>query len=495
VSPIAVTLGLAIAAWMCMGVSSCAAARAADDESVAQRPVVVASKVFTESVILGELLTQALAREGIPATHRRELGGTRVVWNALEKGDVDTYVEYSGTLEREVLTEGALASAGSLDEALARRGVRIVARLGFDNSYVLGVSKETAQRLALRRISDLRAHPDLRLGLSNEFMSRDDGWPGLRAAYRLPQAAPRGMQHELAYLGIERGSVDVIDLNATDAEIVHYDLAALEDDLGFFPRYDALIVGRIDLRADARAALARLEGVLDAATMADLNRSVRIERRAESEVAATFLHGEPFGSAAPPEDSLGRRLLDRTGEHLTLVGVSLLAAMLVGVPLGIVAYLRPALGELVLGLTGAIQTIPALALLVFMIPWFGIGAWPAIAALFLYSLLPIVRNTHLGLRAIPGDVRESAIVLGLPAAARLRLVELPLAAPSMLAGIKTAAVINIGTATLGALIGAGGYGEPILTGIRLDDMELILEGAVPAALLALLVHWIRLPSR
>jgi osmoprotectant transport system permease protein len=149
----------------------------------------------------------------------------------------------------------------------------------------------------------------------------------------------------------------------------------------------------------------------------------------------------------------------------------------------------------VLGLTGAIQTIPALALLVFMIPWFGIGAWPAIAALFLYSLLPIVRNTHLGLRAIPGDVRESAIVLGLPAAARLRLVELPLAAPSMLAGVKTAAVINIGTATLGALIGAGGYGEPILTGIRLDDMELILEGAVPAALLALLVHWIRLPSR
>ncbi len=116
------------------------------------------------------------------------------------------------------------------------------------------------------------------------------------------------------------------------------------------------------------------------------------------------------------------------------------------------------------------------------------GTATAIAALFLYSLLPIVRNTHTGLVGIDAALIDSADALGLPAGARLRLVELPLALPAILAGIKTSAVINIGTATLGALIGAGGYGQPILTGIRLDDMGLILEGAVPAAGLAIIAQ-------
>jgi osmoprotectant transport system permease protein len=144
----------------------------------------------------------------------------------------------------------------------------------------------------------------------------------------------------------------------------------------------------------------------------------------------------------------------------------------------------------VFAIADILQTLPALALLVFLIPWLGIGYAPAIVALFLYSVLPILRNTHTGLADIPRDLRESAEALGLPRMARLRYVELPLAARSMLAGIRTAAVINVGTATLGALIGAGGYGQPILTGIRLDDTSLILEGAVPAAVLALLVQWI-----
>jgi osmoprotectant transport system permease protein len=142
----------------------------------------------------------------------------------------------------------------------------------------------------------------------------------------------------------------------------------------------------------------------------------------------------------------------------------------------------------ILAVAGVLQTVPSLALLVLMIPLLGIGAPPAIAALLLYSLLPIVRNVHAGLRAIPEPLRESAEALGLPPAARLLRVELPLASPAILAGIKTSAVINVGTATLGALIGAGGYGQPILTGIRLDDAGLLLEGAVPAALLALAVQ-------
>jgi osmoprotectant transport system permease protein len=173
---------------------------------------------------------------------------------------------------------------------------------------------------------------------------------------------------------------------------------------------------------------------------------------------------------------------------LALVAAALLAAIAVAIPLGVLAARWRGVGRAVLGVVGVVQTIPSLALLVFMIPVLGIGAAPAIAALFLYGLLPIVRNTHAGLTGIAPELRESALALGLPSWARLRLVELPLAAPAILAGVKTSAVITVGTATLGALIGAGGYGQPILTGIRLASVPLILEGAIPAAALALLAQ-------
>jgi osmoprotectant transport system permease protein len=204
--------------------------------------------------------------------------------------------------------------------------------------------------------------------------------------------------------------------------------------------------------------------------------------RLESAVAAQFL-----SATRPPEQGWGRRLAQRTREHLALVGVSLALALTLGLPLGVAAAKAPRFGRAVLALTVVLQTIPSLAMLVFMIPLLGIGARPAIATLFLYSLLPIVRNTMVGLSSLPAELITSAASLGLPWQVQLLRIELPLAARTILAGISTAAVINVGTATLGALIGAGGYGEPILTGIRLDDMPLILEGAVPAAAMALVV--------
>jgi osmoprotectant transport system permease protein len=450
--------------------------------------VVVGSKVFTESVILGEIMTDVLDAEGVSATHRRELGGTRVLWNGLQTGDIDTYAEYTGTILREILADEPDADEAHLEALLARHGVGIAARPGFNNTYVLGMRDADAQSLAITRISDLRAHPELRFGLSNEFLDRADGWPGLKARYRLPQPDPRGLQHELAYRGIANGYVDVIDLYSTDPEIEYYHLRRLEDDLGYFPRYEAVILYRRGLRGDAVDALRKLTGTLDEVAMARLNAEVKIEGRPAPVVAAAFLREKLAMAVDVRDDSGWWRFLDRSLEHLWLVGLSLGAAIVIAIPLGIIAYLRPRLGAGVIAGTAIVQTIPALALLVFLIPWLGIGAKPAILALFLFSLLPIVRNTHAGLKDVPRDVRESAIALGLPTAARLRLVELPLAGPSILAGIKTAAVINVGTATLGALIGAGGYGEPILTGIRLDDMRLILEGAVPAAILALLVQ-------
>jgi osmoprotectant transport system permease protein len=219
-----------------------------------------------------------------------------------------------------------------------------------------------------------------------------------------------------------------------------------------------------------------------------MNRRAKLDKVPEAQVAADFLAQTLNRTAVAHVEGRTQRIATRTVEHLTLVLISLLAAIIVALPLGILSAYQPTAGAVILGTTGVIQTIPSLALLVFMIPWLGFGTVPAIVALFLYSLLPIIRNTATGLQDIPTPLRESAEALGLEKSARLFRIELPLASRSILSGIKTSAVINVGTATLGALIGAGGYGQPILTGIRLDNIGLILEGAVPAAVLALLAQ-------
>jgi osmoprotectant transport system permease protein len=450
-----------------------------------QHEVRLGSKVFTESVILGEIATQLLRSAGIPAAHRRELGGTQIVWQALKTGDIDTYVEYTGTLQAEILG----GRGEDLGAALAKAGVKLGPRLGFDDSYAIGMRRSEAKRLGVGRLSDLVRHPELRFGFSSEFLNRGDGWPALRAAYGLPQTDVRGLEHALALRALSTGAIDATDLYSTDAEIAAYDLVVLEDDRGHFPRYEAVLLERADLAPEAVAALARLEGRIDTAAMIRMNAAVKQGGVAEARVAAEWLSAT-LGVAAAGGAGPGRaaRILATTRDHLLLVLVSLAAAVACALPLGILAARRPRLGQIVLAVAGIVQTIPSLALLVFMIPLLGIGTAPAIAALFLYSLLPIVRNTHAGLTGIPASAREAAAAIGLTPRARLRLVELPMAAPAILAGVKTAAVINVGTAALGALVGAGGYGQPIVTGIRLDDLGLILEGAIPAAVLALLVQ-------
>jgi osmoprotectant transport system permease protein len=455
---------------------------------LAQDAVVVGSKSFTESVIVGELATLVLRASAVPVKHRRELGGTRILFGALEAGEIDVYGEYTGTLTEEILADESVHSTAEIRAALATRGIAMTEPLGFDNTYAIGVRAEVAEDLGLRTISDMAAHPDLRLGLTNEFLDRGDGWPGLRQRYGLPQGEVRGLDHDLAYKAIGANRLDAKDVYTTDAEIAAYDLVVLEDDRSYFPRYEAVLLYRQDLatrHASAVAALDSLAGRFDEERMQRLNGAVKLGGDTEQDVAAGFL-AESLGIAVVTSAaSLSSRLAKRTLEHLFLVSVSLIAAIAVAIPLGIFAAARPRWGQVVLGLVGIIQTIPALALLVFMIPLLGIYAPPALAALFLYSLLPIVRNTHAGLVGIAAPLSESAAALGLSTGARLRRVELPLALPSILAGIKTAAVINVGFATLGALVGAGGYGQAILTGIRLDSTPLILEGALPAAAMAL----------
>jgi osmoprotectant transport system permease protein len=451
-------------------------------------PVRIGSKAFTESVILGELATQLARAGGAPAVHRRALGGTRVLWEALRRGELDLYPDYTGTLAREILAAPGPLDDAALRAALAVQGVAISRPLGFEDKYALGVRRELAARLGLARISDLARHPGLRIGFTSEFMDRGDGWPALRARYRLPHRSVRGLEHDLAYRALAAGEIDVTDVYTTDPEIRRQDLLLLEDDLGAFPEYEAVLVHRADLPERAPVALEavrRLEGRISAARMTALNARVQLDREPAEEVAAAFL-SEALGVASRASgEGLAARVLRRTGEHLALVAAALAAAVAVAVPLGVLAARRPRAGRIILGAAGVVQTIPSLALLVFMIPLLGIGGAPAVAALFLYGLLPIVRNTHAGLAGLAPELRESALALGIPPGARLRLVELPLAAPAILAGVRTSAVITVGTATLGALVGAGGYGQPILTGVRLASVPLILEGAVPAALLAL----------
>jgi osmoprotectant transport system permease protein len=451
---------------------------------------VIGSKAFTESVILGEIATQLTEEAGYDAEHRRQLGGTRVLWSALIRGDIQCYPEYTGTLSTEIFSSQSIKSDTELRSALAKQSIWTSKSLGFNNTYVLGMTRGRAAELGITRMSQLADHPTLRFGFSNEFMERADGWPGIRAHYRLPQQDVRGLSHDLAYRGLESRSLDLTDLYSTDAEIVHYDLTTLVDDAGFFPVYDAIIVCREDVPDAIRESLNRLGGRIDEMTMTKMNARAALDREPEAQIAASFLRDQLNVNAEAKVQSRSARIWQRTREHLAMVGISLGLAVLVAVPLGIIAFHRRGVGRVVFAIADILQTLPALALLVFLIPWLGIGYAPAIVALFLYSVLPILRNTHTGLADIPRDLRESAEALGLPRIARLRYVELPLAARSMLAGVRTAAVINVGTATLGALIGAGGYGQPILTGIRLDDTKLILEGAVPAAVLALLVQWV-----
>ncbi len=454
--------------------------------------VTVGSKIFTESVILGEIAKHLLIQEGIATEHRSELGGSKILWQALLAGNIDLYPDYTGTLIEETLV-GEVVDIHDLSVVLARYGLRMTAPLGFNDTYVLGMTKERASALDIRTITDLRQHADLRFGFSNEFMDRADGWESLRAAYGLPQTFVRGMNNDLAYRGVASGSIDVTDLYSTAAEIQIYDLYGLVDDLEYFPEYYAIYVYRDDLLVRApefAAVLSRLESTITEEMMTAMNARTVVDGVEEQQVAAEFLNehlGVKEAINVEPETML-TRLWRHTKEHLYLVLISLLAAILVSIPLGIAAVRMPRTGSVILAIVGAIYTIPSLALLVFMIPLLGIGGPPAMVALFLYSLLPIVRNTHAGIMAIPGPLLESAEALGLPPKARLFKVELPLAARSILAGVQTSAVINVGTATLGALIGAGGYGQPILTGIRLADTSLILQGAVPAAVLALVVQ-------
>jgi osmoprotectant transport system permease protein len=467
----------------------------------AAETVVVGSKRFTESYILGELARQALDEAGVPAQHRQGLGNTAVMEQALATGSIAVYPEYTGTIVRELLKKEGSPSLDELNAWLAPRGLKAAVPLGFNNSYALAMREDQAQRLGIATISDLaRRGAPLRFGLSHEFLVRADGWPALQRAYSLQFTPGSGLDHGLAYQALAAGQVDVVDAYTTDAQIARLKLRVLRDDRAFFPRYDAVLLMRASL--DERPLAAALAGRIDDRAMQAMNAQVEIDGRSFAAVARDFLArsklaavARPDSGAATPPGFLARLLapdLPRlVREHLVLVFASLAIAVATGVPLGVLAHRRPRLGAAVMGGVGMLQTVPSLALLAFLIAAVGrIGFVPALLALALYALLPIVRNTHAGLDSLPAGMRQAGLALGLRDGQVLRSIELPLAAPTLFAGIKTAAVLNVGVATVATFIGAGGLGERIVAGLAVNDTAFMLAGAVPAAVLALLTQWV-----
>lgn len=457
--------------------------------AIAAEPVIIGSKKFTESYVLAEIAKRVISKTGAPVEHRQGMGGTIILWEALRGDQISAYPEYTGTLAEEILKVPPSTSTNQLREQLAKSGVGMTGELGFNNTYALVMRRDVAAQKQIRTISDLRNHPELKFGLTHEFMDRRDGWKPLSEKYGLMGQNVVGIDHGLAYEALRNGSIQVKDAYSTDAKIAENDLVVLGDEFQFFPQYKAVFLYRLTLAPELVASLRSLEGRIDEKRMIELNAAA--EKFKNYARAADLYFGDSDGANASAEEPFADKLWRWTSRHLELAGVSLLLAILVGVPLGIAASRGGPLGQVILGFASAVQTIPSLALLALLvpIPFFGISPRTAIAALFLYGLLPIVRNTATGLQDIAKPVLESAIALGLEPSARLWKIYLPMASRSILGGIKTSAVINIGTATLAALIGAGGLGEPILSGLNLNDHATILQGAIPAAALALLVQW------
>src|SRR5947207_3668424 len=408
---------------------------------VSADPVIIGSKKFTESYVLAEIAKLSLEKAGIKAEHRQGMGGTIILWEALRRGGIDVYPEYTGTIAEEILKQPG-ASITQIRNALSAQGIAMTDDLGFNNTYALVIRPHRSEQFDLKSISDLRAHRELKFGLTHEFLQRRDGWRPLSERYQLAPAQVIGVDHALGYSALLKGDIDVKDAYSTDAKIGDYGLVTLIDDLNFFPQYEAVFLYRKTLSPQASHALNDLSNSIDEARMIRLNSEA--ERTKNYAAAAQQFFGTTENAIPFVSETFRNKLFRWVTRHLQLAGISLLLAVIVGLPLGIIASRGGAIGHAILGATGVVQTIPSLALLALLVPlpFFGISARTAIVALFLYGLLPIVRNTATGLQDIPRPLRESAIALGLTAAQRLRKIFLPLASRSILAGIKTSAVIR-----------------------------------------------------
>lgn len=474
--------------------------------------LVIGSKPFTENRLLAEIFAELIeAHSELEVERQFNLGATGICFEALRHGSIDLYPEYTGTALAAILQEPLNVSSDTAwkrvsSEFASRYDMIWLPPLGFNNTYAIVMRGQQTQALGIHSISDLaRQQPPLKLGFSHEFMARSDGWPGLKAMYRLPQPNDRvrNFEHGLAYDALVSGQIDAMEAYSTDGKLKRYALELLRDDKGFFPPYQAAAIVKgttLKRYPKLREILNRLSGKLDDRTMQNLNYLVEESGQSLERVAQDYLRrsgmiatGAPAGEAIDANSSFAsffwsqrQQLWQRAREHLLLSALAVLAACLIGIPLGLlIARFRPS-ARYVLAGAGLLQTLPSLALLAFLVPFIGTGFVPALLVLTLYALLPVLRNTYTGMLEVPAELKEVGRGIGLTPWQLLLRVELPLAGRVILAGIRTATVITIGTATLAAFIGAGGLGDPIVTGLTLKNVNWILLGVIPSAALALL---------
>ncbi len=465
--------------------------------------IVVGSKAFTEGYVMGEIGAEVIeSASSVPVDRKLGMGNTGILFQALKSGDIDVYPDYTGTLSEAILKRPELKSVADIQQAMVGLGLVVSESLGFNDTYALAVKEGFAEKNNLHTLSDLaRVQSSIRAAFSYEFIDRKDGYPALIDKYQLhfdPGHVAR-MEHSLSFQAIDDGAVDVIDVYSTDAKIEKSKLRLLTDDRNIFPSYQAVWVARkafVDAHPNEWAALLKLQGSISETAMRDMNAQADLQKVGFGKIASAFL-----GKEAPRAQGWQSGVWQRTREHLWLVGASLLFSVLVGIPLGLLAVRFHTAGQGILIASAVIQTVPSLALLCFLIPLFGVGTKPALAALCMYSLLPVVLNTFTGVRSVDPKHLENARAFGMNGWQVLWRIVLPLASPMLLAGIKSATIIGIGTATLAALVGAGGYGAPIISGLSLNDVPTILTGAVPAALMALaayglfeLLGWVLIPA-
>lgn len=488
--------------------------------AAAEKTITVGSKNFMENRLLAEVFAQLIESRTRFAVNRRPgLAGTQVCFEALKTGGIDLYPEYTGTGLVTLLREPPMGEPTAVlnrvrSEFLERWNLWWIAPLGFDNSYALALPRDQAQILGIRTISDLvRIAPTLRGGFGYEFIERQDGLIGLKRKYGLQFKEVVGMQETLKYQAAANGDVDLLDVYTTDGRLSVYDFLVLEDDRHFFPPYDAAVLVRgetLEQYPELAPVLSLLTNAFTPQRMREWNLRVQEQGQPVAQVAREILRdlhlhtdSRPLHSAAPTYATpslflymwnMRGTLAYRTMEHLSLAGLGLLLGIALALPIGLLLERWRTGAETIIRVIGMSQTIPSIALLAFMIPLFGVGTFPAIMALWIYSLFPILRNTYSGLRDAAPNVVETGRALGMTEWQILRSVRLPLAAPTIMAGVRTSAIWTLGTATLAAFIGAGGLGVPIVAGLQLADVNLILSGALPATILALgvdaLLAWV-----
>ncbi len=466
--------------------------------------ITIGGKKFTEQSILAEIMAQKIEHDTEhQVTRRFHLGATMIALEALRSGNIDIYPEYTGTAWAAILKQPIIRDADEIYRKLQPLSLDVLGIMwgkpfGFNNTYALAVRQDDARFRTVKKISQLGdTWNHFSMGVNHDFLARKDGLPGLLTFYGVQQNSQQvtGLDVGLLYQSVRDGHIDMIAAYSTDGRIPAFGLKLLEDDKYYFPPYYAAPIFKESFAKqypDVIKSLAQLHNVISDTAMQKMNYLVDEKQQDVAVVAQDFLfeHGLIDATSTPKAEtavfSQWGMLWGYFVDHSLLVLISMGLALSLALPLGLLLTRCEKVAAMVFYLASVIQTIPSIALLGFLIPVFGIGFKPAVFALFLYSVLPILRNTFVGIGQVDAYLIEATRGLGLTEWQIMRHVKIPLAMPMIMAGIRTSTVINIGTATVAALIGAGGFGEPILRGVNSVDSHMIMMGAVPAALMAII---------